>query len=197
MQKQRENHFVAQNLVSSKYKQAKKQEYLSWVNQFNPNFFYEFIENGLIPFVNKYGYSICLSSDTLVKYLQEWAFSLVYINHHKSFQIERDYVYCFHNGGMEDFDYFTFKISPDDWNEFLDVWSESEFFDDSEAGFDQRAEFYMFTWRVIDLYNSKTYKKYIMQQEADDEYYDDNGIFLSHHTNEESMAYGGDRRTYS
>ena len=98
-------------------------------------------------------------------------------------------------GSMEDFDYFTFKISPDDWDELLDAWQATELFDDSDAGHEQRAEMYMFAWRILDLYNSKSYIKYIQMQDSDDEGYEDYAP-MYHQPTDENSAYGGDRRTY-
>jgi hypothetical protein len=188
--------FTAQSFVSLHYKKNKQLEYLNWIQNFDKDFFYDFVELGLIPFLNRYGYSISLQTQTLVQFLKEWAFAFVYTQHHKSFQLYRNYTYCFHNGGMEDFDYFTFKISPDDWEDFLHQWRHTEFMDDSEAGFEQKSEFYMFAWRIIDLFSSKTYIKYSQLQDEYDDLYDDN-YYSSAQPVDENLVYGGDRRTYS
>jgi hypothetical protein len=187
---------VAQNLVSSRHKNNKYSEYNAWLNNFDDTYFHDFINKGLRPFLERFGYKLSLQTSTVVKYLKEWLFSIVYIKNHSSFDLNRQFIYCFHNGGMEDFDYFMFKISPDDWDELLDAWQHTELFDDSDAGHDQRAEIHMFVWRIIDLYNSKSYIKYIQLQDSDDEGGDDN-IQTIHHTSDENTAYGGDRRTYS
>jgi hypothetical protein len=187
--------FAAQNFVILQYKKNKNSEYLNWLNNFDTHFFSDFVQEGLIPFLNKYGYSVSLHTNTVIKFLKEWSFAIVYTQTHKSFCLNREYTYCFHNGGMEDFDHFTFKISPDDWEDFLDAWRHTEFMDDSEAGFEQKSEFYMFAWRIIDLYNSKVYFKYLQLQDTEDDY-DDNYHGINH-GHDENQAYGGDRRTYS
>lgn len=188
---------VAQNLVSSRYKNNKYSECSAWLNNFDDTYFHDFVDKGLRPFLERFGYKLSLQTSTVVKYLKEWLFSIVYVKNHSSFDLSRQFIYCFHSGSMEDFDYFMFKISPDDWDELLEGWQHTEFFDDSDAGHDQRAEIHMFVWRIIDLYNSKSYIKYIQLQNSDDEGgYEDNTIMYNN-TSEENTAYGGDRRTYS
>lgn len=188
--------FPAQNLVSLHYKNSKNYEYNHWLNNFKDSQYFDiFVDNGLRVFLNKFGYKISLSTKTVVKYLKEWLFSIVYTQNHKSFNFNREFVYCYHSGTVEDFDYYTFKISPDDWEQFLDCWKQTEFFDDSDPGFEQISEFYIFVWRIIDLYNSKTYIKYMETLYNDEDNLDDSGQIYHQHLDEHG-AYGGDRRTY-
>ena len=154
------------------------QKYKEWLYGLPPNWIDKFVENGLTRFLKEYGYVLGFSSEKLIKIISSCLYNQSSI-----------YSFCVHNGGLEEYDWYCYTISIDEWNKFMDDWKSDEFLDSSDMGFKQRLYLQDLVWHCISLEQSKQHRNwlYFMYDEDSSEeqiIYEDNG------------AYGGDRRTY-
>ena len=169
------------------------QMYKEWRAGIPPGFFRRFLQEGVKPFLAKYGYALNESWEILARYCGEWAFAHVQIHRRKHEFLQRTFIKSFHDGGEEEFDWFQFTISNDDWEELANQWMCPEFLDDSDVGLDQRIDLPMFVWKLLDLYGSKKHIQWMYINEDNEE----NDIqYLQPQQTQEEQAFGGDRRTH-
>lgn len=113
--------------------------------------------------LRRYGYRLGSTPKQLATIVEEWAFSLVLIEHSPPKpMLERVFSKCFHTGGEDEFDWFCQQIPPDAWHELYSSWSAPEFLDRSDAGAQQCADLQYLVWRLLDLDNSKAHQKYLI-----------------------------------
>jgi hypothetical protein len=184
---------VADKYVAQLHRKEIVQMYREWRAGIPEGFFKRFIKVGIEPFLKGYGYQMNTSYSQIEQFCKEWAFAHVQIQRKGGESLQRTFLKAFHDGGEEEYDWFMFTIPSDDWMEFANGWSYSEFLDDSEAGYAQRMDLPLFVWRILDLAGSKRHHKWLEFNTDDDE---DEIVFLQAvQTNDEGRAFGGDRRT--
>lgn len=153
----------------------------------------KFIELGLKPFLDKFGYTLGFTIDDCVAYCKQWVFAHVECQSVYNPKHSIQFLRRAHNGSAEEFDWFLGIISPDDWFTLCDEWAASQFLDDSDAGEKQRIDIPWFVWNLLALENSKAHTRFIefMYSEED---YDDDGHYGG--AGDDGLgSYGGDRRT--
>jgi hypothetical protein len=168
--------------------------YWSWFSALPIGHLKMFIEKGLRPFLRKHGYELIQPTSKCCKAVSTWAFSHVQVEHQKS----KDYVpilpVSVNTDCEEEWDVFCLAISYEEWTILCDEWFADEFLDNSDAGLAQRNELPYFVWRIVYLDSSPTHHKWLdnmaIQEQADEEIY---GIVYV--PEEQSQAFGGDRRT--
>jgi hypothetical protein len=151
----------------------------------------DFIQCGLKPFLESYGYSIGYSDSKASEYCRAWAFSHVQAKK-VSPSATVKCLKSFHGGGEAELDWFLFHISHDEWSQLCYEWRSSEFLDDSDAGFAQQSDLPFFAWNLLNLAYSRAHGKFM--QAMSDEYPDEED-FGGFHATDDSGAFGGDRRT--
>jgi hypothetical protein len=168
--------------------------YWNWFYKFPEGWIEKFIEEGLVPFLEKHGYAVAYSKKEIVNYCKSWAFGHVQISLNKSKLLEVSFLKTKNFGGQDEYDWFTYRIPSDEWIEFVESWSELEFFDDTGAGESQKVDFPLFVWHILLLESSKAHQDYLYFMNID-------GFEQEEETNyqplyqDEQGAYGGDRRT--
>jgi hypothetical protein len=140
-----------------------------------------FISQGLKPFLLQFGYTFGFSEEKMTSYIKRWAFNFVLKN-------DKEFVNWAHNGGDEEYDWYRFNISMDDWDKLCSSWKAPGFLDDSDIGYRQVVDLSWISWACISLDLSKEHMKWI---EINTDYEDE-----EQWVNEDNHAYGGDRRTY-
>ena len=172
--------FSSRPSISAKNAEIDK-KYKEWFSCLPDNHIQSFVIYGLKPFLKKFGYTLGFSEDKMVSYIKRWAFNYVFKNN-------KEFVMWAHDGGEEEYDWYRFTISMDDWEELCVCWKAPGFLDDSDAGFYQATYLSLFIWQCISLELSKQHTKWLeinTEYEEEEQWvYDDN------------HAYGGDRRTY-
>jgi hypothetical protein len=168
--------------------------YWQWFSKLPEGWVETFVEEGLLPFLKQYGYSVGFSKKEVINYCKSWAFGHVQLALNKSKFLELSFLQTKNTGGSDEYDWYTYTIPSEDWLEFTEYWSELEFFDDTDAGESQKTDFPMFVWHILYLEGSKAHEEYLYFTETDTFEQDDDGVHqpLYH---EDQGAYGGDRRT--
>ena len=184
----------ADHYTQALQRKQKRRLFEEWRAGIPSGLFTKFITNGLPPFLAKHGYTLNQSTDQLVQYCVEWAFAHVWMSRKKQSFLQRTFMKQFHDGGEEDFDWFYFSIPMDDWEELADAWSCPEFLDDSDAGTAQRLDCPMFVWNILDLGSSRRHMKWMAMNDLLED--DETHYLQSQAITDESMAFGGDRRTH-
>lgn len=168
--------------------------YDEWRAGIPHGYFKRFIQEGLKPFLAKYGYSLNESWNQLEQYCAEWAFSHVRMQRAKHLDIQRTFMKQFHEGGEEESDWFSFTIPYEDWETLAKDWMCPEFLDDSDVGLNQRLDLSMFVWNLVDLYASKRHFEWVQFIESSED--DDIHYLQTNVTTDDGVAFGGDRRTH-
>ena len=171
-----------------------REEYLEWVSGIPDGYIARFIEEGLCPFLKKYGYAVSYSPKDLIQACKEWAFSHVQIRRKGPDLYDRFFMKCAHDGGEDELDWYTHSIPFDSWEALASKWAAPGFLDDSDAGYAQTIDIAQFAWQLIDLYSSRTHlrwKDMIEYHDLDE----DHGRVSYAQPAEDTGAYGGDRRT--
>jgi len=177
--------YPADAFTTSLYKKDEAYRFNAWISDFPTNYFKQFVDDGLKPFLKKYGYSLGFSNSRLNSYCVRWAYS--YSNKYPGEVIE--FTKWAHSGLMDDYEWYLYKIPQDDWNMFMKSWENQGFLDDSDIGHAQCNDLVTFIWQCIDLNNSVEYYNYL-EIMGDNEETEENNV------HDENNAYGGDRRTY-
>jgi hypothetical protein len=169
-------------------------EAMEWLHGLPDGHIERFVEEGLTPFLKKYGYKSCYDRKEQEKACKEWAFGHVRIQQKGPDLYDRFFIKCAHNGGEEEFDWYVHTIPLEEWETLAMKWSASEFLDDSDAGYAQVIDLAQFAWQLIHLDSSPNHIRWKAIFESSD--YDDEYIVASHaQPTEDTGAYGGDRRT--
>lgn len=171
-----------------------REDFLEWVNGIPDGHIARFIEEGLQPFLKRYGYYMCYSLKNLIQACKEWAFAHVQIRRKGADLYDRFFIKSAHDGGEEELDWYMYTISFDSWETFAAKWIAPEFFDDSDAGYAQTIDIAHFAWQLIHLDSSPNHfrwKDMIEYHDLDEEY----GRTSQAQPAEDTGAYGGDRRT--
>jgi hypothetical protein len=176
--------------------QNKKLEglYWDWLSKLPEGWIETFIEEGLLPFLKHYGYAVAYSKKDIVNYCKSWAFGHVHIALNKSKFLEISFLKTMNSGGSDEYNWFTYTISSEEWIDFTEYWNQLEFFDDTDAGESQKVDFPIFVWHLLCLESSKAHNEYLYFTESDSFDQEDDNI---HHPiyQDDQGAYGGDRRT--
>lgn len=160
------------NLFVKQRKNERSDDYYNYMVEFRPGFFEDFVEFGLFPFIKKHGYRIGVSEEICTKRLKHWAWAHMYVqtNKSKNYEITKELPY--HDGGIEEYDWFNYNFPDDTMAKFYKRWGTVWFLDSSECGLSQQNDFKDFIWIQLDLYNSKNHifwKDNFSQPESDDE----------------------------
>ena len=177
--------YIATRFLNTLYKKEEEYKFNTWISEFPTNYFKQFVEDGVKPFLKKYGYVLGFSESKLISYYIRWAYS------YSKYPGEIvEFTKWAHSGLMDDYEWYLYKISQDDWNIFMKEWEIEGFLDNSDIGYKQQNDLVTFIWQCIDLNNSKEYYRYL-------ELFGDNEDIEEYNNNyDENNAYGGDRRTY-
>ena len=171
----------AASYILSLKKREDTKLYNKWFNGLYEYHIESFVAFGLKPFLTKFGYTLGFSDKKMIQYCKLWAGNIA-INNNKKF------ILWAHNGGTNEFDWFSYNISIDDWYTLCDTWKDCEFLDDSDAGFKQALDLQSFIWQCISLEASKQHRRWLdINTDLEEE---------DHWIHDENHAYGGDRRTY-
>ena len=165
----------------------------SWINCFPENWAEDFLELGLRPFLKKYGYNLPLT-DNLVKRITYWAWSHVFVSRNPTGKYLVRHQSPFHSGSSEEYDWFSYKISYEPWEDFMNQWMYLEWLDESAAGLKQRADLQYFVWGLLDLDSSLSHHRWneMIDYQNDDSDKDHN----KREYDVELHAFAGDRRTH-
>lgn len=157
-------------------------EYAAWKAELPEQWIEAFIIQGIIPFLNKYGYTLGFSESKTVNYCKKWAFS----------HLRRDSIELMdwaHDGGDEEYELYQDTIFILEWHELAKSWRAPRFLDSSDAGLKQIDDLNRFVWHCISLENSPTHLDWLDSLEEEES---GEQLWIA----EENHAYGGDRRTY-
>lgn len=144
-----------------------------WFQRYPVGYFVQFVRDGLIPFVKRHGYHLNHDFPSLVKHFTSWIWS-----HKKVLLIKEKYnkEYYIHyqtennHGGQEDYVWFCSMFPSDEISAFCQMWSKTEFLDNSLVGQAQEGDLLNFLWNHIDLHASKAHEDfYKMMDEMEDE----------------------------
>ena len=182
----------AQQIVQKWATYEKQDAKIQWSLGLPEEWLEDCIRHGLQPFLQARGYVLRFNVEDTVRCLKQWAFAHVWQTKYTTEKTYMNYMVS-PQGNKDDYDYFCMKVDAFDCTDFMDIWTSSEFFDESRVGHEQRMDFQQFLWHVVDLERSKTHRKWRETQTDEDR--DENSYEYSHHE-EGSGAYGGDRRTY-
>lgn len=185
----------ASKFLKGRAEAEKKQRRREWRRSIPEGHVHSFIENGLEPFLNGFGYSLGYSIKDCAAYCKDWAFAHAEIKREYKPKQTIQFLRCAHNGSREAFEWYLGIISPDDWDQLCEEWSTGGFLDQSDAGHAQRCDIAWFVWNLLCLENSKEQFRFVdfmsSEEDMDDEPYYVSGI----HGEDGLGTYGGDRRT--
>ena len=176
------------------HEQDYNERYYEWKYELPDNWITEFISKGLVPFLDQRGYSVGMTEKDISSYCTQWAFAHCYTEQKKGEDLNINFLKSCNTGYEEELDWYQNQILFEEWEELADVWQVTEFLDTSDAGNSQRNDLPSFAWNIIRLESSKTHHKWLSFWDNTDYSEDDgpqNGIIYA----EDSIAYGGDRRT--
>jgi hypothetical protein len=186
-------HFLtaAPGFVSSQLRTERQELYSSWISEIPENYFKRFLEQGIGPFLDNFGYRLGLSSNQRISMLRAWAFAHVQTQQQPKYYGKYiTLLKCAHDGGDEEYDWFLHTISQEEWNALSDHWYSTEFLDDSDPGVSQRLDLPRVIWHMIALEGSRAHQQWldvVMDAlEQEDGVQDDTNI-----------AFTGNRRTFS
>jgi hypothetical protein len=168
--------------------------YWSWFLELPDSHLKRFINKGLVPFLRMNGYVLIQPDQKCINALSSWAFSHVQVENQKSNMYEPYLPQSPNIDYVDEWEEFCNRISYDRWMTLCDEWFATEFLDTSDSGLAQRNELPYFVWRLVYLDGSPAHLKWLdnmaTQEQADEEMY---GIV--HVPDEQTHAFGGDRRT--
>lgn len=171
----------ASSYLATLKKRVEDKKYLIWFNCLPEDHIKHFLIYGIKPFLKKHGYVLGFSDEKMISYLKRWAYNIFSKNN-------KIFVLLAHDGGDDEYDWFRYSISMDDWGLLAECWKAPEFLDNSKAGLQQVVNLQDFIWACINLDLSKQHMKWLENNNEMEEeemwVYDD------------TYAYGGDRRTY-
>ena len=180
----------ANSFMSVHRQRIRDSQYNEWKSNMSPIHIQKFCKHGLLPFLKHNGYTIDGSIQLLYERVDEWAFCHVLKASSPKSQ-ECIFTTCNHDGGKEEREWYDTIISTSDWHQFAEMWSESEFLDDSDAGFSQLYGLSDFVWHLINLENSKAHHNWLYINDIMN--YQDELQGGGHPSIHDEM---GDRRTY-
>jgi hypothetical protein len=169
-------------------------QFWNWVSQLPDDWIEDFVKNGLLPFLNRYGYTVAYTLKEIVAYCKRWAFAHVQVTSNKTKLLEISFLQTRNTGGPEEYDWFTYTIPSDDWFSLAEDWCELQFFDETDAGESQKLDLQEFAWNILYLEGSKSHQEFLYFIESDS-YDQDDDIIAQPLQAEDQGAYGGDRRT--
>lgn len=169
-------------------------EFWNWFSQLPDDWIADFVKNGLLPFLNRYGYTVAYTLKEIIAYCKRWAFAHVQVTSNKTKLLEISFLQTRNMGGPEEYDWFTYTIPSDEWVSLAEDWSELQFFDETDAGESQKVDLQEFAWNILYLEGSKSHKEFLYFIESDvyDQEDENTGQPLQL---DDQGAYGGDRRT--
>ncbi len=185
---------IPSHFLKTLYTYNYNERYSEWKYGLPNGWITDFISNGLIPFLNERGYSVGMTQKDVVNYCIQWAFAHCYIEQKKGDLLNINYLKSCNTGGEEELEWFEFQIPLEEWDALADSWQVTEFLDTSDAGVSQRNDLFSFAWNIIRLEDSKAHHKWLSFWDNADYSEDDsphNGAMYT----DDSIAYGGDRRT--
>jgi hypothetical protein len=182
------------HFLKTLHEQEYADRYYEWKYGLPDKWISNFISNGLVPFLNERGYSLGLTEKIMIAYCIEWGFAHCYTEQKKAEQLNINFLKCCNTGGDDELEWYQFQIPFEEWEDLADAWQVTEFLDTSDAGISQRNDLPFFAWNLIRLESSKTHHKWLSILDNGD-YSDDDGPHNIVAYNDDSIAYGGDRRT--
>lgn len=181
----------AASFLSNQIANTRAALYESWLSELPAGTFQQFLEKGIEPLLQKFGYSLGFTRQDQIRMLRGWAFGHVQIQRQsKHYNDTVTILRCAHCGGEEEYDWFLNTIPLDAWYKIADTWFATDFLDDSDPGMAQRVDLPRLVWHMISLESSKAHHLWlnVLQDTMDQEdtIYDDSNI-----------AFTGNRRTFS
>ena len=162
----------------------------AWSKSLSQEWLNNFLQQGLQKFLRQNGYNLQISEQVKARFVA-WTWSHEYVLSKKGMKMKSPEI--LHNGGSEEYDYYSYVINYDKWEYFLDKWKRFKLFDETDVGVQQRADLPFFAWSVLDLASSSSHHKWkqLINYQSDDS--DKEGKVRE--TEYYEQAYGGDRRT--
>jgi hypothetical protein len=169
-------------------------QYGCWYSNIPEKWIEDFVEKGLIPFLNQHGYSVAYSLKEVVHYCKRWAFAHVQVTSNKTKMLEISFLKTMNSGGAEEYDWFTYTIPSEEWFNLAEEWSELQFLDETDAGESQKLDLQEFAWHILYLEGSKAHEEFLYFTESDMVDQEDDIVAQTVQPDDQG-AYGGDRRT--
>ena len=185
--------FPARGYLQSLETNGRQELYKEWITGLPYRWIDNFVEYGLIPFLNKRGYTVGRDIPTCIAYCKEWAFCHILLSRYGSRYKKRVFDTCFHYGGNDEYEWYQHSISVEEWFQLCSNWANTDFLDSSDPGQSQVYDLSTFVWNMIDLENSATHTKWLHHMDNLNQQYDEHLGYIN--TSEDTGAYGGDRRT--
>lgn len=184
--------YPAVSFTQQQKKRERQEVYSAWRAGVSDSWLHTFVESGLRPFLLFFGYKLNVNDSYVVKCLRQWAFGHVLVQRYPSLNLEVHFTQGIHPGDREAFEWYQTQIPLEHWETLCERWKSTEFLDSSEAGYTQRLDLHTCVWYLIDLYGSKSHKKYLDSLPYEDS--DDEQHIVQHQ--DDGHAFTGDRRTH-
>lgn len=183
--------YIPYSYVKQREEYEQSLAYKEWKSNLPGKLVDDFVSKGLVPFLKQKGYEIGFKLEDCIRYCYQWAYAHVQMHSQKSKGLQRYFLKSANMDYIDEKDWFLLQFDNEEWNELAECWYDYEFLDDSEIGYAQRLDLSEFAWQLVDLNQSKSHWKWldIMEGEAGEE-----DEYAPLHQ-EESIAFGGDRRT--
>jgi hypothetical protein len=181
----------AASFTQQQRKKERQAVYSAWRAGVSDTWLHRFVETGLRPFLLFFGYKLNVNDAHVVKCIRQWAYGHVLVQRYPSQGLEVRFSQGIHPADREAFEWYQSQISLEQWETLCDSWKTTEFLDSSDAGYAQRLDISNCMWYLVDLYGSKSHKKYLDTLPYED--YDEQHI-VQHQ--DDSHAFTGDRRTH-
>lgn len=124
----------------------------------------QFVHEGLLPFVHKAGYRLCLHEGELTVTLLRLLYALQNEKHVVPIQIEGDFL-------AEQYDLYCFTLDADMWMRFWKGWGTLQDFAEGSPGYKLQFSLSEFVWSWLDLETSEKALK--LYEELEDDTYQD------------------------
>lgn len=184
--------FPAAKYIAAQEKAHRLEIFRAWQAGVSNEYLLHFIEKGLRPFCEAYGYKLLKEDHRVLKCIRAWAFAHVWVARNSSKTLYINYGWSENDGYEEAYEWYRSRIDTDEWMKLADLWQMTEFCDTSDVGIRQRDDLLECVWRLLDLNGSPEHSKFLASCP-----YDDSDEEYGHipQQEESAQAFGGDRRT--
>jgi hypothetical protein len=122
----------------------------------------QFVQEGLLPFLHRAGYRVCLQEKELIVVLLRLLFALHKGKQIAPIEVEGDYM-------MEQYDLYCYVLDTETWMQFWKGWGTLQDFSEGRPGYKLQFTLADFVWSWLDFESSS--RAFALYEELEEEQY--------------------------